>query len=277
MGKDHEGNMDINFDRMVAEIGSENPVIATNACGIVATLALASQCARTAVSTSQNIIANIEKALGSEEGDLARNAALLVSMLSTVASFRLSFVKSKGLKHLVNLLNKSEDAGQQCNVLHALVTLAGAGRDCHSELYDSLVKSGVTWKARQLMCSGNVKVEANARALAQKLRPMPSALSLERMGSSDAVHALALLSCDNRASGEQITPTRWTKPLKHWKQNDSKKRKVEVIEMVMDDAPPRAHWGPSDRAQRSAKRQWQQDPDSSTDMGNGVGLSMLAS
>jgi len=270
--------MDINFDRMVAEIGSTDPVVATNACGVVATLALASQCARTAVSTSQDIVANIEKALGSKEGNLAHNAALLVSMLSTVASFRLGFVKSKGLKHLVDLLNESECAGQQCNVLHALVTLAGAGRDCHSELYDSLVTSGVFWKARQLMCSGDSNVEANARALAQKLRPMPSALSLERMGSSDAVHALALLSCDNRASGEQITPPRFSKPLKHWSQNNSKKRKVEVVEMVMDVTPPRTHWGPSDRAQRSAKRQWQQDPSSSSsDIVNGVGLSMLAS
>eukprot|EP00657_Telonema_sp_P-1_P012050 TRINITY_DN818_c0_g1_i2.p1 TRINITY_DN818_c0_g1~~TRINITY_DN818_c0_g1_i2.p1 ORF type:complete len:256 (-),score=64.87 TRINITY_DN818_c0_g1_i2:93-860(-) len=208
-------------------IRDSNKTAATNACGVLCTLTVGSQRARSAVSSSPNIIENIEKALGSK-GNLPHNAALLVSILSTVASFRLAFVKSKGLKHLMVLLNRSTDPGEQCNVLYALVTLAEAGRDCHSELYDSLVQSGVIWKTRQLMCSDHVHVQANATALAEQLRPMPQALTLARMGSSDAVHALALLSCDNRPANDQITPTRKTKPLDQWSPTNISKRRRPV-------------------------------------------------
>eukprot|EP00656_Telonema_subtile_P029084 TRINITY_DN319_c0_g3_i1.p1 TRINITY_DN319_c0_g3~~TRINITY_DN319_c0_g3_i1.p1 ORF type:complete len:261 (+),score=37.09 TRINITY_DN319_c0_g3_i1:186-968(+) len=222
--------MDIKFDKMVSEIASDDLTIATNACGILCTLTIASQRARSAVSSSPSIVANIEKALAATH-DLPHNTSLLVSQLATVASFRLRFVKSTGLTLLVDLLNKSEDGGEQCNVLHALVSLAGAGRDCHSELYDSLVKSGVTWKARQLMCSPHPNAQINAQALAQIVRSMPQALELEQMGSSDAVHVLALLSCDNRAGGDnRVTPKRTTKPMNQFSPNASKKRTRETPE-----------------------------------------------
>eukprot|EP00656_Telonema_subtile_P029081 TRINITY_DN319_c0_g1_i1.p1 TRINITY_DN319_c0_g1~~TRINITY_DN319_c0_g1_i1.p1 ORF type:complete len:259 (+),score=41.70 TRINITY_DN319_c0_g1_i1:119-895(+) len=185
----------IDFDRIVAEVASESLVVATNACGVLCTLTIASQRARSAVSSSPVVVPNIEIALGAG-GDLPHNAALLVSQLATVGSFRLRFVKSKGLQLLVNLLNQSEHEGEQCNVLHALVSLAGAGRDCHSELYASLVKSGVTWKARQLMCSSHPHVHANAQSLADAVRSMGQVLGLSQADSTDAVNALALLSCD---------------------------------------------------------------------------------
>jgi len=195
------------FNRIVAELGSACLSTATNACGILATITLASQQARLAVASSTEIVSNIQLALSSDSNQLPHNAALLVSMLSTVGSFRRAFVRSQGLKTLVELLNTSDDPGEQCNVLFALVTLAGAGKDCHSELYEALVKSGVTWKARSLCTCGNPDVEANARTLAQKLRIMPQALALERIGSSGAVHALALLSCDSQAlSPQRVTP-----------------------------------------------------------------------
>lgn len=224
----------------LAALGSPDIPCATNACGILCTLTLASQQARSAVASAKHIIANIEQALASGSNQLPHNAALLISMLSSVASFRRNFVKSLGLKHLVNLLNQSEDSGEQCNVLFALVALAEAGRDCHSELYDSLVASEVTWKARQLMGSAEPTVQANARTLAQKLRNMPQALSLGRTGSSDAVHALALLSCDTKAlaptSPDQVktpSPRRGsTKSMSGFSPNRPSKRRLETLDTL---------------------------------------------
>jgi len=192
---------------MVAALGSPNLMEATNAAGILCTiLSLDCQSTRTAISSSPLIVTNIEKAL-SGTGDLPHNAALLVSMLSTITSFRRAFVKSDGLGLLVDLLTKSEDAGEQTNLLYAIVTLAKGGRDCHTELYELLAESGMAWTlVRTLMQSPDAKVEENARALAGQLRTMPQSLALERTGSSDAVHALALLSCDNRNPSEETTP-----------------------------------------------------------------------
>lgn len=163
-------------------------------------------------------------------------------MLSTVGSFRRAFVRSDGLKTLVELLNASDDPGEQCNVLYALVTLVGAGKDCHSELYDALVKSGVTWKARSLCICGNPDVESNARTLAQELRMMPQALALERIGSSGAVHALALLSCDTQAlSPQRVTPrksgTHMIGEQSPTRSGASKKRKLD---MQLEDSPSKA-------------------------------------
>lgn len=226
------------YERIVAALGSADTAEATNACGILCTLSVASQCIRTAVSSSPSIIAHIESALRGHSNlstnALQHNVALLVSILSTVASFRRAFVKSAGLRLLVDMLNKSDDSGEQCNVLYALVTLAGSGQDCHSELYDLLVESGVAWKARPLMLSADSNVQSNARTLAAELRIMPQALGLERMGSSDAVHALALLSCDTRPEcQEMITPSAKTSPLKHWDSSSrsisSKRKKTRTV------------------------------------------------
>jgi len=177
-------------------------------------------------------------------------------MLSTVTSFRRAFVKSDGLGLLVDLLTKSEDAGEQTNLLYALVTLAKGGRDCHTELYELLVESGMAWTlVRALMQSADAKVEENARALAGQLRTMPQSLALEHTGSSDAVHALALLSCDNRNQSEETTPqnagtTHWTPSSKSlsrdkrknrttspWDRTE-KKRKLEQPRDVFGTAAP---------------------------------------
>merc|ERR1712166_716445 len=166
-------------NRMVAALGSPNLMEATNAAGILCTiLSLDCQSTRTAISSSPLIVTNIEKAL-SGTGDLPHNAALLVSMLSTITSFRRAFVKSDGLGLLVDLLTKSEDAGEQTNLLYAIVTLAKGGRDCHTELYELLAESGMAWTlVRTLMQSPDAKVEENARALAGQLRTMPQSLAL---------------------------------------------------------------------------------------------------
>merc|ERR1712086_1101087 len=220
-------------NRMVAALGSPNLMEATNAAGILCTiLSLDCQSTRTAISSSPLIVTNIEKAL-SGTGDLPHNAALLVSMLSTITSFRRAFVKSDGLGLLVDLLTKSEDAGEQTNLLYAIVTLAKGGRDCHTELYELLAESGMAWTlVRTLMQSPDAKVEENARALAGQLRTMPQSLALERTGSSDAVHALALLSCDNRNPSEETTPqnastTHWSPSSKSPSRDKRKKRKLE--------------------------------------------------
>merc|ERR1711865_863836 len=167
-------------NRMVAALGSSNLMEATNAAGILCTiLSLDCQSTRTAISSSPLIVTNIEKAL-SGTGDLPHNAALLVSMLSTITSFHRAFVKSDGLGLLVDLLTKSEDAGEQTNLLYAIVTLAKGGRDCHTELYELLAESGMAWTlVRTLVQSPDAKVEENA---------------------------LALLSCDNRNPSEETTP-----------------------------------------------------------------------
>merc|ERR1711865_1333500 len=79
-------------NRMVAALGSPNLMEATNAAGILCTiLSLDCQSTRTAISSSPLIVTNIEKAL-SGTGDLPHNAALLVSMLSTITSFRRSWL-----------------------------------------------------------------------------------------------------------------------------------------------------------------------------------------
>merc|ERR1712166_920081 len=165
-------------NRMVAALGSPNLMEATNAAGILCTiLSLDCQSTRTAISSSPLIVTNIEKAL-SGTGDLPHNTALLVSMLSTITSFRRAFVKSDGLGLLVDLLTKSEDAGEQTNLLYAIVTLAKGGRDCHTELYELLAESGMAWTlVRTLMQSPDAKVEENARALAGQLRTMPLPLT----------------------------------------------------------------------------------------------------
>eukprot|EP00658_Telonema_sp_P-2_P005341 TRINITY_DN119_c0_g1_i1.p1 TRINITY_DN119_c0_g1~~TRINITY_DN119_c0_g1_i1.p1 ORF type:complete len:280 (+),score=58.77 TRINITY_DN119_c0_g1_i1:119-958(+) len=252
----------VNFQLIIDQLASRQLSVATNACGILCSITLGSQRARSAVSSAPDIIEHVTKALGGK-GDLPHNAALLVSILSTVASFRLAFVKSKGLKLLVNLLNKSEDSGEQTNIMYALTELAGAGKDCHTELYDTLVSSGVTWKARQLMCSGDENLESNAHDLAQKLRVMPvSGLALERMGSSDAVHALALLGCDNRTSAaNRVTPNRRTKPMNQWSPSQhSKKRRLE-----------------HPTVDRSSRRARLEESQSDQARSQGVGLSALAS
>lgn len=133
------------------------------------------------------------------------------------------------------MLNTTEDAGEQCNVLYALVTLACAGKDCHTELYNLLVQSGAAWKARPLMLSTDSNVQKNARNLAEELRLMPQGgLALERMGSSEAVHALALLSCDTRPEREDsVTPNARTSRSSHWgsssRSSSSKRKKARTI------------------------------------------------
>jgi len=229
------GPSTLDHNRMVAALGSPDIAKATNAAGILCTVCMESQCIRTAVSSSEHIVSNIELALGGS-ADLPHNAALLVSMLSTVTSFRRSFVRSAGLRLLVDLLNKSQDPGEQCNLLYALVALATAGRDCHTELYDLLVKSGMAWVlVRTLMQSPDLKVQENARALAEQLRKMPSSLALERTGSSDAVHTLALLSCDNRTDQNDDNFTPNNAKTNHWSpssRSPSRKRGNRVISPI---------------------------------------------
>jgi hypothetical protein len=252
---------------MVAALGSPNLMEATNAAGILCTiLSLDCQSTRTAISSSPLIVTNIEKAL-SGTGDLPHNAALLVSMLSTITSFRRAFVKSDGLGLLVDLLTKSEDAGEQTNLLYALVTLAKGGRDCHTELYELLAESGMAWTlVRTLMQSPDAKVEENARALAGQLRTMPQSLALERTGSSDAVHALALLSCDNRNPSEETTPqnastTHWSPSSKSPSRDKRKNRTVS----------------PWDRTEKKRKLEQPRDVFGSQQQLRGEGLSTLAS
>ena len=88
----------IDYERIVAGLASSDLGSASNACGILCTLTLASQQSRSAVSSAKDIIPNIEKALASDVSwPLPHNAALLSSMLAEVASFRRAFVRCVNL------------------------------------------------------------------------------------------------------------------------------------------------------------------------------------